>query len=219
MMQYTQPTLIIDSDNSIVLKFAQENAGSTTDHIEQSISLYYAVRDSIRYDPYKYNLSAEGLKSSTTLQDGHGWCVSKAILLASCCRAIGIPSRLGFADVRNHLTTERMRKQMTDDVFYWHGYTSIYLNKIWVKATPAFNIELCEKFRLKTLDFDGLRDSIYHPFDLDGKKHMEYIRHRGEYQDVPLEKMEEDFKKLYSLDLTSNEADFDHDVEQEILEN
>jgi transglutaminase-like putative cysteine protease len=77
--------------------------------------------------------------------------VAKAILLAACCRTTGIPAWLGFADVRNHLTTQRMRDQMKTDLFFWHGDTSIFLEGVWVKTTPAFNIELCERFRLKPI--------------------------------------------------------------------
>jgi len=218
MIQYTQPTPIIDYDNSSVLAFAKENAGGSTDQREQSISLYYAVRDGIRYDPYNIDLSVEGLQASTTLKNGRGWCVPKAILLAGCCRVLGIPARLGFADVRNHLSTKRMREQMKTDVFRWHGYTSIYINGVWIKATPAFNIELCEKFKLKALDFDGRNDSIYHPFDLAGNRHMEYLKFRGEYPDVPIDKIEETFKGEFSSDLSLKDADFDHDVEQETLD-
>jgi transglutaminase-like putative cysteine protease len=143
--------------------------------------------------------------------------VPKAILLAACCRALEIPARLGFADVRNHLSTARMRAHMKTDVFVWHGYTSIYIDENWVKATPAFNIELCEKFRLKPLDFDGGSDSIYHPFDQLGNKHMEYIRNRGEFPDVPIDKIIETFQRHYSENLSSEGSDFDKDVDQEVL--
>jgi len=129
---------------------------------------------------------------------------------------MGIPARVGFADVRNHLSTERMREQMKTDVFHWHGYTAIYLGGKWVKSTPAFNIELCKKFRLRTLDFDGQNDSIYHPFDLDGNKHMDYILFRGEYDDVPLEEMQESFKDLYSsFSFATEGSNFDDDVNKE----
>jgi len=96
-------------------------------------------------------------------------------LLAAACRVVGIPARVGLADVRNHLSTARLREKMGTDVFYRHGYTALHLNGQWVKATPAFNIELCEKLRLQPLDFDGTADSIYHPFDLQGQRHMEYL--------------------------------------------
>jgi len=220
MQQYIQPSPTVDSDNPAVAKFARENSGNSTDPREQAISIYYAVRDGIRYDPYALDLSIDGLRASTTLRIGRGWCVAKAILLAACCRSSGIPARLGFADIRNHLTTTRMREAMKTDIFFWHGYTAIYLDGVWVKATPAFNIELCERFRIKPLDFDGRNDSIYHPFDLEGNRHMEYLRYRGEFADVPLDDMIETFRREYTPDESSwGKADFDREVEQETQEN
>jgi transglutaminase-like putative cysteine protease len=215
MRPYLQPSLAIDCDSGAVAAFARKNAGNSADPRERAVRLYYAVRDGIRYDPYTIDLSIEGIRASATLKSGRGWCVAKAILLAACCRATGIPARLGFADVRNHLTTQRMRDQMKTDLFFWHGYTSIYLEGVWVKATPAFNIELCERFRLKPLDFDGRRDSIYHPFDLEGKRHMEYLAYRGEFADVPLDQIAETFRREYLNDTFLNKADFDREVEQE----
>jgi transglutaminase-like putative cysteine protease len=215
MLQYLQPTPAVDSDNPAVIGFAQENSGDSPDPVVQAVKLYRAVRDGIRYDPYLLDLTLEGLRASTTLRIGRGWCVAKAILLAACCRAVGIPARLGYADVRNHLSTARMREQMKTDVFFWHGYTSIFLDNAWVKATPAFNIELCEKFKIRVLDFDGRADSLYHPFDLEGNRHMEYLRNRGEFADVPLDQILDTFRKEYPNDPSLNTSDFDKDVEQE----
>ncbi len=214
--QHLQATPIIESDHASVKAFVHKHVGGSSNPREQAVSLYYAVRDEIRYNPYKFELSVNGLKASTTLAVGEAWCVPKAALLAACCRVLGIPARVGFADVRNHLSTKRMREQMKTDVFHWHGYTTIYLGGNWVKATPAFNIELCDKFRLRALDFDGHNDSIYHPFDLDGNKHMDYILFRGEYDDVPLGEMRESFKQLYSsISFTTEDANFDDDVNKE----
>ncbi len=218
LLNYTQPTPTIDFDNPVVSEFIEENAGDSNDKRIQSINLYYAVRDGIRYNPYSIDLSVEGLRASTTLQEKRGWCVSKAVLFVGCCRAVGIPARLGFADVRNHLSTKRMREELKTDVFYWHGYASICLNGTWIKATPAFNIELCQRFRLKPLDFDGINDSIFHSFDLEGKEHMEYIRFRGEYPDVPIDQIRKTFRREYPSELSGNHADFDRDVDQEALE-
>lgn len=212
-----QATPIIDFDHETVQTYAIDNAGSSSNQTDQAISLYYAIRDGIRYNPYLLDLSVNGLKASTTIEVGEGWCVPKAVLLAACCRANGIPARLGYADVKNHLSTARMREQMQTDIFHWHGYTSLFLEEKWVKATPAFNIELCDKFRLKPLEFDGQNDSIYHPFDLEGNRHMDYILFRGEYDDVPLQEMQESFNEVYKGTLFSdNDADFNNDVEKEI---
>jgi transglutaminase-like putative cysteine protease len=215
---YLQPTPTVESDHAAIRAFAQEIAAGARDEVATAVALYYAVRDGIRYDPYQILLSVDGLKASRTLASGRGWCVTKAILLAAACRALDIPARLGFADVRNHLSTERMREHMKTDVFLWHGYTDIWLNGRWVKATPAFNVELCHKFRLKPLEFDGRSDSIYHPFDLEGNRHMEYLNYRGEYADTPIEAIVADFQAFYGPFLEATEqADFDADVAQENL--
>ena len=215
IMEYVQPSATIDSRHTAVSAFAMENAGDARDSRQKAIRLYYAVRDSIRYDPYLIELTVDGLKASHTLSIGRGWCVPKAILLAACCRAMGIPARLGFADVRNHLSTARMRETMKTDIFYWHGYTAIYLDDIWVKATPAFNIELCERFRIQPLDFDGRSDSIYHPLDQNGNRHMEYLQYRGEFTDAPINQIIETFQREYEQNLSWHSADFYNDVSLE----
>jgi len=133
-------------------------------------------RDDLRYDPYNTPMKREAYRASTTLAAGHGYCVNKAGLMAAVCRAVGIPARVGYADVRNHMTTKRLSDLMGSDIFFYHGYTEVWLDGRWVKATPAFNRELTERFGLKPLDWDGVSDSIYHPFDLGGRRHMEISR-------------------------------------------
>lgn len=189
-------TDLVDSAHPEVLAFARRHARGATPR-EQAVALYYAVRDGFRYDPYRLDLSPEGMRASAVLSLGYGWCVTKAALLAAAARAAGIPARVGFADVRNHLSTQRMRETMTTDVFIWHGYTELWLDGAWRKATPAFNVELCERFNLLPLDFDGASDSIYHPFDKSGQRHMEYLRERGSFTDVPLARIVGDFREVY----------------------
>ena len=107
---------------------------------------------------------------------------------------------------------------MRTDMFYWHGYTEIFLDGKWVKATPAFNIELCLKFGLLPLDFDGRTDSLYHPFDAAGNRHMEYVNHRGVFVDLPLDEIINTFRREYGVGVRatdSNSASFDEDVNRE----
>lgn len=189
-------TPLIDSDHPAVRAFAAAHAVGADDRA-RAVALYGAVRDGVRYDPYRADLSSAGMTASTVLAQGFGWCVPKATLLAAVCRAAAIPARLGFADVRNHLSTARMRSSMETDVFYWHGYTEIWINGAWRKATPAFNLSLCQKFGLLPLDFDGLADSIYHPFDAAGNRHMAYLAQRGSFDDLPLDQILVDFRHHY----------------------
>jgi transglutaminase-like putative cysteine protease len=212
---YVRPTPTIEADHPAIVEFSRQY-GIGDNPIAKAVALYYAVRDGIRYDPYTCDLSVERLKASATLASGRGWCVSKAILLAACCRCLSIPARLGFADVRNHLSTARLRELMQTDVFHWHGYASLLLGGQWLKATPAFNIELCEKFRLKPLEFDGTADSIYHAFDMHGNRHMEYIRFRDEYADTPIAEIAATFARVYPyLESERVQSDFDKEVENE----
>src|SRR5262245_41867315 len=212
------PTETVESGHPEVVSFAHRHIGETTQDVEQGVRLYYAVRDEIRYDPYQIDLTTQGMKASTTLQARRGWCVSKAVLLAACCRSVGIPARLGFADVRNHLSTAWLRERMGTDIFYWHGFTEMLLDGKWVKATPAFNIELCRKFRLLPLEFDGRNDSLYHPFDEEGNRHMEYVNNRGSYADLPIDEIAETFRREYRFGQRQSELareSFDDDVDTE----
>ena len=208
----------IESTHPAVVDFARRHSGGSGGDLGQAVSLFYAVRDGFRYDPYQIDLTIAGMKASTTLEVKHGWCVSKAVLLAACCRSLGIPARLGFADVRNHLSTERMRRKMRTDIFFWHGYTDLLLEGKWVKATPAFNIELCERFGLLPLEFDGRSDSLYHPYDASGNRHMEYLNDRGTFLDLPIEEIVRTFRQEYRFGESMPEASrasFEADVERE----
>ena len=188
MKEYLQPTRFLDFDSEIVRTFVSDNL-TGEDHRQQAVSLYYAVRDQIRYNPYSYLTGPDGMKASSVLAAKNAFCVPKALLLAACCRAVGIPAAPGFADVRNHLASQKLREMMRSDLFIFHGYTAIWLAGKWVKATPAFNLSLCQKFDVKPLEFDGTKDSLFHPFDNQGRQHMEYVRDHGIRPDLPLEEM------------------------------
>jgi len=211
-------TACIDSTHPEVIAFVRAHAQGVTDR-ERAVALYLAVRDGLRYDPYRIDLSEHGMKASTALARGSGWCVPKAVALAAVARAAGIPARLGFADVRNHLSTEKLRATMQTDVFAWHGYTELWIDGGWRKATPAFNLSLCEKFGLLPLEFDGVHDSLYHPFDRAGQRHMEYVAERGSFDDLPLAQITATFEQIYPGLLAGHaarqEGDFAADAARE----
>ena len=197
LAEYLRPTRFIDSDHPSVIGFAQRVAGGETGDLKRAIALYYAVRDEFRYDPYRIDLRPEAMRASATLARGYGFCIAKSVLLAAAARVHGIPARLGFADVRNHLTTERLRRSMATDVFVYHGYAELLLDGRWVKATPAFNRSLCERFGVATLEFDGVNDAVFQAFDRAGNRHMEYLRDHGRYADLPLEELRQAFETAY----------------------
>lgn len=196
MNQYLSPARFIDSDDPGVAAFSRTHSLGVSQR-ERAVSLYYAVRDAIRYNPFLDFADPQVYRASAVLAAGEGFCVGKAALLAAAARAAGIPARVGFADVKNHLTSPRLAETMGSDLFIYHGYTELQLEGRWVKATPAFNLALCQRFRVKPLEFDGLSDSIFHPLDEDNRRHMEYLRERGSFADVPTADIQQAFREAY----------------------
>jgi transglutaminase-like putative cysteine protease len=194
---YLAPGTYIDSDAPNVAAFAQETIGDETDEVKKAVRLYYAVRDGIVYTPYLDFRSMDTYRASAVLAKGAGFCVGKAALLAAASRAVGVPARVGFADVRNHLCTPRLRALMGTDVFFYHGYAEFNLGGRWVKATPAFDRGLCDRFGVHALEFDGANDSLFHPLDRAGRRHMEYLRDRGPHADVPADDIVATFVREY----------------------
>ncbi len=194
---YLQPTFFLDYDTQEVADFAIAVCAGHTTPAAKATALYYAVRDRIKYDPYDLQYSRSAMRASSILRKKSGYCVAKAVLLAAVGRQQQIPCRLGFADVTNHLSTARLREMMGTDLFIYHGYTEMYLNHNWVKATPAFNLSLCTRFNVQPLEFDGTEDSIFHESNTLGQKHMEYVRDHGHFADLPFEKIFAAYGKTY----------------------
>lgn len=188
----TDPTLaateFLDYESPAVQEFVERALNyrqSTT--IDNAVALYYAVRDTIHYEVYDADLSRTGLKASSIIERGQGFCVHKSIVYAAACRAAGIPSRIVLTDVRNHLASPRLRQLVGGDVFRFHALNSVYLAGKWVRATPVFNKMLCRLYKITPLEFDGTADSMYHPYDRDGNRYMTFLKEHGEYDDFPYE--------------------------------
>jgi transglutaminase-like putative cysteine protease len=198
MNEFLAPARYVDSSHPAVVDFAKRHAKGKAP-LEKAVSLYYAVRDEIRYNPFLDFSDDAVFRGSHCLETGQGFCIGKAALYAACARATGIAARVGFADVKNHLTTPALRARMGSDLFVYHGFTEVELEGKWVKATPAFNLELCQRFKVKPLEFDGREDSIFHPFDEEDRRHMEYVRLRGSFADVPVEEITRAFRESYPV--------------------
>lgn len=194
---YLRATDIIDSQHPDIQAFVDEKTGEALTAVDKAVRLYYAVRDGIRYDPYYPFYLAEHYRASAVLKGGRGFCIPKVSLLCASGRACGIPARAGFATVRNHFATRQLLEFMGSDLFVFHGFTEFYLEGKWVKATPAFNRELCDRFGVAPLEFNGLEDSILQSYDGNNRQFMEYVEFYGSYADIPVDEIVAGFKKTY----------------------
>lgn len=198
LLHYLFPTAILDFDHKTVVDFAKDAIRNTDQTpVSMAVALYYAVRDGIRYDPYSPFYLPEHYMASAVLKRGRGYCVGKAALLCTLGRFCGIPSRLGFATVRNHLASKQLIELLGTDTFVYHGLVEFHLEGRWVKATPAFNAELCDRYSVDPLDFNGRDDSVFHAYNRENKKYMEYLADHGTYADVPVEAIVAAWEETY----------------------
>ena len=192
---FLSPGEYVDSDHPAIRAAAARLAAPGSSPIDKARAFYVAVRD-IYYNYVDHN-DLEVYRASSVLAAGRGYCVGKASLYAALCRASGIPARVAFADVKNHLATPRLLERIGTDLFAWHGFTEVLLEGRWIKASPTFNASLCEKLGVKPLEFDGASDAILQPFDAAGRTFMRYVTFHGAFHDVPARFLKDEMARLY----------------------
>jgi hypothetical protein len=197
MQEYLRPTEFLDSGHPDVRDFAVRNTASAESDRDKAVSLYYAVRDGFQYDPYVLDLRRDSLRASKLLTKTRGYCVEKAVLLAATARSVGIPSRLSFYIVRNHIATERLAKALEKDYLVFHGAAEMYLDGKWLKTTPAFNKRLCDFLGVEPIEFDGTADAIFQEYDRQGNVFMEYLHDYGAFDDMPYQMFLDELDKHY----------------------
>ena len=196
MTNYLQETELLDFNHPNFDVFLNEINSNNKSPEVLAIELYFLVRDGFIYDPYHLDLTVNGLKASNVLTKNRAWCVEKATLLAACTRRFKIPSRLGYAIVTNHIGVEKLTNILRREEIVFHGYVELFLEHKWVKCTPAFDERMCKLANVSPLDWDGKTDSMFQEFD-SNKKFMEYLHFYGEFDDVPIQLMNDEMKKYY----------------------
>jgi hypothetical protein len=196
-----KPTFFMDFEHPSIQEKAREliEGIPKEDDIGKAIKLFYFVRDQIRYSVRnaRESYNKENWKSSETLERGFGFCIPKALLLASLARAVGIPSRLHYVDIVNHMTSEKLRKNMGSKLFIFHGFVELFLNGRWVEANCAFDKELCIRKNFPWVDFDGVKDGLFASTNKDGEPFVEYIKDRGVYNDAPHQEVMQTWAEEY----------------------
>jgi hypothetical protein len=199
LSKYLKASEFYDFDNPLVKDKAFEIINDATSDSKKAISLFYWVRNEIKYNMRTYMpFDKQNFIASVTLKRKNGFCVSKSILLSAFARAVGIPARIHLVDLINHKISQKVIDFMETDVMYYHGYSEFYLDGKWVKLTPSFDPETAIKGGfIPMVEFDGKTDAIFPKYDGNGKKYGEYVLDRGIYSDLPLEEIDEVFEKNY----------------------
>lgn len=195
--QYLKETYYHDYNSEAVRAYIAAHSTPEKPVEARLIELYYAIRDGFWYNPYRIILKPYALRASYLVGQESGYCIEKSNLFATCARALGIPARLGFGNVRNHLGTSKLEAFLGSNVLVFHGYAEVYVQGKWVKATPVFNKGLCDKLGVAPLEFDGTSDSVFQSYNAEGGQFMEYLHEYGTFEDLPLELFKSELKKHY----------------------
>ena len=190
-------TAFLDADHPRVLAWAREQCAGAHTATERAVRLFLAVRDGIRYTVRVDFSDPDAYRASATLARKDGFCVPKSVLLAAAARAMGIPSRLHFADLRNRLVPGDLRALMRTDLFAYHGYVELELGGRWLKMTPSFDLRTCERQGIVPVEFDGRSDALLHPTNVDGIPQFEYVRDLGTRDDLPLDEITRALERVY----------------------
>ncbi|WP_124980661.1 transglutaminase-like domain-containing protein [Nonlabens xiamenensis] len=195
-MKYTAKSYFFDLDHPVIQEIVEDyrDLGSDTDVIRE---LYIKVREGWLYRPFDIGLTKSHFKASNIAQKPSGHCIDKAILYTTLLRAFEIPARLHLAKVSNHIATERLEKIIGTNELAPHGMVDVYHQGKWVKCSPAFNKELCDRYQVEVLEFDGSQDAVFQEYNRDQQLFMRYLEDYGHFSDVPFVLIKEIFKSNY----------------------
>ncbi|CAM1367534.1 Transglutaminase-like domain [Tenacibaculum litopenaei] len=195
MEEFTAATYFFDYEHPEIQEFLQPYKALTPK--AQLQQLYLRIRDGWRYNPFKIGITKDHYQASTILSNAEGHCIDKAIVLITCYRALAIPARLRLAKVSNHIATEHLERILGTNELAPHGVVEVFYSGKWVKCVPAFNRELCAKYQVDVLDFDGSEDAVIQEYNRNNEQFMSYLEDYGSYQDVPFERMMDIFRANY----------------------
>ena len=185
-MNYLKATYFLDFESDHIQKVISDLNNNSLTTQEKAISIYNKVRDGWRYDPYSISLAKDNYKASTIAKRSSGNCVEKSVLLVACLRGLEIPARLHLGKVKNHIAVERLTEKFGSNELTPHGMVNVQLNGIWLKCSPAFNADLCARFNVEPLEFDGVSNSFLQQYNSEGSLFMEYTEDYGHFEDVPV---------------------------------
>jgi transglutaminase-like putative cysteine protease len=195
LLPYLNESKNIDFKSEAFIEFMKKGNLSGNSK-EKALQWYLFVRDAFLYDPYHLDLRSSSLTVSHIVSKKRAWCVEKALVFTAGCRAMGIPARLGFGIVQNHLGADQLEHYLKRKEIVFHGYAEVFLNGKWVKCTPAFDRRICAINKIEPLNWNGEDDSLFQAFSGDNK-FMEYLHFYGEFAEIPFELMHTEMEKHY----------------------
>ncbi|MGD8562898.1 MAG: transglutaminase-like domain-containing protein [Desulfarculaceae bacterium] len=194
---FLEPAPGIQCDHQKVRDLARQVAKGASDDVEAARSLFYFVRDTVRYSVYVPFERLEDYLALNTLERGFGYCVQKGALLCALARSLGIPARLAFADIKNDLLPDHMDRLLPGGIIRFHCFLEWWLKDRWLKSTPSFDAQLSRNKGWRLVEFSASEDAMLPSQDLEGRPHVSYLAYHGWRLGVPLEEFLEVTRRCY----------------------
>ena len=198
--QFLEPAPGIGCEHPEVMALARRTVTGAADDLEAAGRLFEYVRDTVAYSPYVPFHRMDDYLAVNTLERGRGYCVQKSAVLVAMARAIGIPARLGFADIRNHQLPEGLAEMLGSDLMVHHCYAQLFAGGRWLSLTPSFERELCGTRGWRVVEFDPQGKGMLWATDLGGGPHISYLRDLGWQAGVPLNDILAAWREEYGED-------------------
>lgn len=117
---YTHADAWVTSDDPAILNKATQLTAQCTCIHDTIKRLFHFVRDEI---PHSFDCGNPVVTRTArdVLKKGHGMCYAKSLLLAACCRSVGIPAGLCYQRL--------LLKDSHEEGYYLHGLTAVFLGK------------------------------------------------------------------------------------------
>ena len=197
--RFLRPSAGIQCDHPQVAALAEQITAGARDQVEAAGLLFDYARDTVRYSVHVPFTSIEDYLALNTLKRGAGFCAQKAALLCTLARCRGIPARLVFADIQNHLLSPHLAEIITDGVIHYHTFTELFINGRWLKATPAFDAELSRQEGWRLVEFSPEADALLPATDLSDRPHITYLRYHGWREGMALQEFLEVTAESYKV--------------------
>ncbi len=90
---------------------------------------------------------------------------------------------------------------MGTNLFVYHGYDELYIEGKWIKATPTFDLNMCQEKGIVPVEFDAKNNAMLHSHNKDGELQIEYVCDHGHYQNLPLDKIHNARAQAYGAEV------------------
>lgn len=122
-----QPTPYVDTGHPDVQAVARRIGEGAADDRERAVRLHDFVRDEVRFG---FAASFYDQTASQVLQAGVGYCNTKSTLFVALLRALGIPARQHFVDIRADILHGVINP---GTLYVDHSYAEVWLGGRWLK--------------------------------------------------------------------------------------